>query len=119
MIYEQVLQVLIRLLDGTKTGALSWVKDEYGDWYTARTNGREISIRFLHFETTNEIDARRHSLQLSVPGLSAFFSAGSQGYCLLWETLAAAFEEYRAETESYGQEAIKFLDEIIESSGNG
>jgi hypothetical protein len=73
MIYEQTLQVLTRLLEGTKSGALSWEKDKLGDWYTARTKGREISIRFLHFETTNGIDARRHSLQLFMPGPVPFF----------------------------------------------
>lgn len=117
MIYEQQLQVLNRLLQSTKCGALSWEKNQYSDTFVARTKNGEIRIEFLYIEATNQIGADRHTLQLLMPGLKAFFSAGTQGYDLLLETFDAAFES-RRKANTYGEYAIDFLDRAIESSSD-
>jgi hypothetical protein len=116
MIHERTTLVLRKLLEATRKKAFNWQKDEHGDWYSAKLKDGEVSVRFLYFEATNQVGADRHVLEISMPGFRSFFASGTEGYHLILETLAEAFESWREATERCGDYAITLLDEVISES---
>ena len=118
MIHGQTTRVLERLLEATRVGALVWREDEgmSGTWYRADYDGSMLVIQFLYLEATNQAGADRHILRLMMPGRSAFFACGSEGYHLLLEVLAAAFDSWGDATKDTGDFALNFLDKVIASA---
>ena len=112
--------VLRCALEATNKKAIVWQNDlwhagQNGDCFTAKFDGREIVVRFLYFEATNQVGADRHSMQLSMPGLSAFFAAGTEGYNVLLEVFSAAFDSWAEAHGDTGEYALEYLDKAMSS----
>ena len=105
MIHQRDIAILQKLHAATATKTISWKEGDDG-WYTASVGGREICFRFLYFEATNQVGADRHMIDFQMPGRNARFACGTEGFDILMEILACAFEW---DTPG-GVDPLQFLD---------
>jgi hypothetical protein len=95
MIHQNGLTLLSRIHLETCAGNIAWRQDDDG-WYSAEIGARyPASFRFLVFEATNQVGVLPSAIELFMPGLSTVYFAGTEGFDLFLEILAAAFERWR------------------------
>lgn len=110
MLHSRVLQILIRIRDLTASGLLQWAAQPDG-WFTAMVGEKPIHIRFLNYEATNQIGSDPRMFENTMPGFNHIFAFGSEGACLLFETLGYANVGYPMSLYEYDA-AERLLDTL-------
>lgn len=109
MNYTLNLQICRKLLDATRNHRLVWRETEDG-WYAAEIGGREICVRFLYFEATNQPGADRRMIELFMPGADLVYSCGTEGFDILLELISEAFGWEKSGRKS----ALEFLEKVLD-----
>lgn len=116
MIHEGEVKVLERILAATREGAIAW-REEADGWYSSDSVLAWMMFRFRYYEATNQVGADPLAVEFSMPALNGVYFAGTAGYGLFREILAAAFEKWHLPFEP--GRALALLEEGLAKGAKG
>ena len=109
------LAILRRLLAATRAGQIAWGEEDDAGYFTAELAGREIHLRRMWYEATNQIGADPRAFEVSLPGANLGFFAGTEGWSLVLDILDAGRPEWRRHHDRL--DPLAWLDAALAAPG--
>ena len=114
--HQKQLELLKLLLDATRNGWTAWKRDDGASHHTELA-GLQCSLRFKHPLLAGDDGSEADAVEVAAGGTVWTFYAGTEGFDLVSEILAAAYPEIREHNQQVSARLEETIEKIRKNAG--